>query len=633
MFVRKEPSGSAPNNPGAPATPSITDISLHVFYRLCEHIKNHFLDVEGIFRISGAVDEVRSVRDMLAKDPKMPLTYQSANPNATAHLYASVLTSFLREQPTSLLPFTMYDELCYAQAVYNGKTTAPQKKDANEGAAGDIPPPTMSQEECQKRGLEMFQTQIDQLPQHNKLLLHCLIDLLNGVSKHSDKNKMTASNLGVVFGPTLVKKENEDLMSIMTMTDRCDVVSTIIRNYNKLFPNPPNPQQYTSEGQGSLLRQSTRHSMSRKSRSPSFSSSKVHDKWFESFPGFQSARTLLAQAEAVVETQMAAESEAQKRQQRQTVDPQALAVAMKLSGSSGAAQTLQKELEGARDEAHRSSLALSQVIIKLVEIIREKAALEDENARLYARLETELSRKGYLGSSGEEQAAAENGGEKVVKNRMVADVVKRVDELKSEDFAFEPHDVMKKLDILQARMVHGCAEALPTRVDKTLVAVSNTIKRSADVVQSLQTSSNSGADFVKQLLDESSQQLQQIAKDIELTRTRMSAVAEREIGATAHSIMAYACGEEKPEDFTANPPAKEEAPAEQKKGPPPQSDLMKAMAVLGITITHVDEDGNEIGKKKKKEKKDDASDSDSDSDSDSESDSDDDTESSGKEDN
>jgi len=597
---RKEASTSSAVAP--PPAPQITDIPLDVFYRLCVHLKNNFLDTEGLFRMSGAVDDVRSMREALAKDPKTPFTASSSgNTPRQAHLYASVLTSFLREQSQSLFPFGMYDALCNAQAIYNGKGSTPAKPEGEEkkeqteekkdqGDAVDIPPPPMTPEESQKYGLELFHDCIEKVPKHNKLLLHCLLDLLDGVNKHSEKNKMNANNLGVVFGPTLIKKENEDLMSIMTMTDRCDVIATIIRNFEKLFPNPVNPSDYTpSEGQSgvSLLRHSTRHSMSRNARSASFSSSKVHDKWFESFPGFQSARTLLAQAEQAVETQMAAEAETQKRLQRQTVDPHTLAVAMKLSGSSGAPQSsLQRELEEAREEAHRSSLALSQIIIKLVEIIREKAALEDENARLYARLETELSRKGYFGnSSGDEDKEAANAGP--VKNRMVADVVKRVNSLKSDDFAFEPHDVLKKLDVLQGRMVAGCCEALPTSLEKTLLAVSNTIKRSADVVQSLQTSANSGADFCKQLLDESSQQLQQIAKDVTLTRTRMSAVAEREIGATAHSIMAYACGEEKPNTFVVP----QEAPVpEQKKPPPPQSDLTKAMAVLGIKITRVGSD-------------------------------------------
>jgi len=418
-----------------------------------------------------------------------------------------------------------------------------------------------------------------------------LIDLLYAVNEHSDKNKMTANNLGVVFGPTLVKKENEDLMSIMTMTDRCDVIATIIRNAKKLFPNPLNPQHYSdAQGSSSLLRQSTRHSMSKTSRSASFSSSKVHDKWFESFPGFQSARTLLAQAEAVVETQMTAESEAQKRHARDTVDPQTLAVAMKLSaGGATPSQVLQKELEEAREEAHRSSLALSQVIIKLVEIIREKAALEDENARLYARLETELSRKGYYGGPSEGGASSSASGDGTVKNSVIAEQIKRVDHLQSEDFAFEPHDVLHKLDVLQARMVRGCSEALPPSVDKTIVAVSNTIKRSADVVQTLQSTANSGADFVRQLLDESSAQLQQIAKEMALTRSRLAAVTEREIGATAHSIMAYACGEEESDAFDLKPETNEDA-GKQDAPPPAQSDLSKAMAVLGIKVTNADSD-------------------------------------------
>jgi len=578
-----------------PSTRQLSDIPLEVFHRLCEFIKMNFLDTEGLFRVSGAVDEVRLVREKLAKDPKIPLTTTSSHGTSNAHTYSSVLTSYLREQPTSLLPFTMYDDLCKAQATYVGKcvaakpdssssTTKSESGETTEKA--DIPPPQLTKEECCEQGLKLFKECIDNLPARNRLLLHALIDLLFEVDAHSESNKMSANNLGVVFGPTLVKKENEDLMSIMTMTDRCDIVATIIRNAKKLFPNPVNPQHYsegTTSSSSSLLRQSTKHHMTR--GSTSFSSNKVHDKWFESFPGFQSARTLLAQAEAVVETQMAAESEAQKRLARQTVDPQTFAVAMKLSaGGASPTPALQKELEEAREQAHRSSLALSQVIIKLVEIIREKAALEDENAQLYLRLENEMARKNYFSSSSKDGEDGHGGD--AAKNFMVANEIKRVEEMNSEDFAFEPQDVLHKLDVLQTRMVHGCEEVLPPSIDKTLVAVSNTVKRSADIVQTLQSTTGSGADFVKQLLDESSAQLQTIAKDLSSTRTRMATVAEREIGATAHAIMAYACGEEESDAFDA----KTEEEKRKEGGSTGQpSDMSKAMALLGITITHVDD--------------------------------------------
>lgn len=600
--------GSSGSGGGAGAGLHLSDIPLDVFYRLCAHIKANFLDTEGLFRMSGAVEDVRAMRAALARDPKMPFGTGGAGERYSAHTYTSVLTSYLREQTESLFPFAMYDSLCAAQAVYSG-APAPGAP-AVDAAAGPLPPlpEPPSAQTPQERGVAMLAQCVARLPQRNRLLLHCLVDLLAAVSAHAAANRMTASNLGVVFGPTLVKKENEDLLSMLKMTERCDIVATVVTHALELFPVPPNPQHYTGSSSGgsgggsgvSVLCKATQRQLQGSSGAggagASFSANSAHERWFASFPGFLSAQALLAQAEAAVASQLSANAETQRRLQRQTVDSQALAVALRLQEAGGvvAAAGVQRELAEARAEAHRASLALSQVIIKLVDVIRDKAALEEENARMYAQLETARLQHGYVVPGGgggapgaattttaadnsitaAAAAAAEGDG------GAVAQQLARVAHLDSDVFAFEPRDVLARLAGLETRLAAACDGAVPPSAQATLVAAAHTVRRSAALAQTLRPATGSGAESVQRLLDDASAQLQRAAGELDAGRACMRAAVHSEVARTAEAIVAHALGEDQADAAGAGA-AQEPAAA---AGP---SEMAKALAVLGIDTPRV----------------------------------------------
>lgn len=51
---------------------------------------------------------------------------------------------------------------------------------------------------------------------------------------HSDKNLMTVSNIGVCFGPTLLRPEEETVATIMDIKFCNVVVEILIENYHKV---------------------------------------------------------------------------------------------------------------------------------------------------------------------------------------------------------------------------------------------------------------------------------------------------------------------------------------------------------------------------------------------------------------
>uniref|UniRef100_A0A8C2KDB0 Rho GTPase activating protein 42a n=1 Tax=Cyprinus carpio TaxID=7962 RepID=A0A8C2KDB0_CYPCA len=75
---------------------------------------------------------------------------------------------------------------------------------------------------------------VHKLPEKNKEMLDILI-------KHLHKNLMTVSNLGVIFGPTLMRSQEETVAAMMNIKFQNIVVEILIENYDKIFHQAPDP--------------------------------------------------------------------------------------------------------------------------------------------------------------------------------------------------------------------------------------------------------------------------------------------------------------------------------------------------------------------------------------------------------
>lgn len=61
-----------------------------------------------------------------------------------------------------------------------------------------------------------------------------LIYITNRVAEKSDKNLMTTSNLGVCFGPTLLRAEDESMSTVLDIKFANVVVEILIENCDKV---------------------------------------------------------------------------------------------------------------------------------------------------------------------------------------------------------------------------------------------------------------------------------------------------------------------------------------------------------------------------------------------------------------
>uniref|UniRef100_A0A8C6L422 Rho GTPase activating protein 42 n=1 Tax=Nothobranchius furzeri TaxID=105023 RepID=A0A8C6L422_NOTFU len=77
---------------------------------------------------------------------------------------------------------------------------------------------------------------VHKLPEKNKEMLELLIKHLVTCS-----NLMTVSNLGVIFGPTLMRSQEETVAAMMNIKFQNIVVEILIENFDKIFHQPPDP--------------------------------------------------------------------------------------------------------------------------------------------------------------------------------------------------------------------------------------------------------------------------------------------------------------------------------------------------------------------------------------------------------
>ncbi|XP_029963964.1 rho GTPase-activating protein 42 isoform X2 [Salarias fasciatus] len=82
---------------------------------------------------------------------------------------------------------------------------------------------------------------VHKLPDRNKEMLELLVKHLVTVSAQNQSNLMTVSNLGVIFGPTLMRSQEETVAAMMNIKFQNIVVEILIENFNKIFHQPPDP--------------------------------------------------------------------------------------------------------------------------------------------------------------------------------------------------------------------------------------------------------------------------------------------------------------------------------------------------------------------------------------------------------
>ncbi|KAL0073288.1 Rho GTPase activation protein [Phycomyces blakesleeanus] len=133
---------------------------------MIEHLRQHGMDQEGIFRKSPSSVEFKQVKHALNK--RIPVDLK----NYDIHISSNLVKTFVKELPVPLL--TSRDVHCLDKA-------------------------TVRQER-----VGQMQGVISRLPRYERNVLQYVLCFLGEVADHSDVNSMTINNLAILFAPNLI---------------------------------------------------------------------------------------------------------------------------------------------------------------------------------------------------------------------------------------------------------------------------------------------------------------------------------------------------------------------------------------------------------------------------------------------
>ena len=169
-------------------------------------IEERGVDEEGLYRKSGMQAKIGKIIKEFERGKIEKLDFSEESEN-DIHTISGCLKYLLAHTlPEPLFTFEKHEEL-----VATGKVSS-----------------------YDERSLKL-QGIIKSLPQSNQDLLGLLITHLSLVADHSEKNMMRASNVGVVFGPTLMRPHNETVQSIMNIKYQNIVVQQLIEDNQRIL--------------------------------------------------------------------------------------------------------------------------------------------------------------------------------------------------------------------------------------------------------------------------------------------------------------------------------------------------------------------------------------------------------------
>uniref|UniRef100_A0A803TIP7 GEM interacting protein n=1 Tax=Anolis carolinensis TaxID=28377 RepID=A0A803TIP7_ANOCA len=204
-----------------------------IVVKCTSEIEARALGVQGIYRISGS--KARVERLCQAFENGRGLVELSDH---SPHDITGVLKHFLKELTSPVLPFKLYD--AFITLSRSLQRTEDRSGDDSESSANPI---------------KSTKDLLSKLPATNYNTLRHLIAHLYRVAERNEENKMSPNNLGIIFGPTLIRPPFSNDVSMSCLVDsvyQSQLVEFLILNYERIFGMDDLPSTGLCERENSL---------------------------------------------------------------------------------------------------------------------------------------------------------------------------------------------------------------------------------------------------------------------------------------------------------------------------------------------------------------------------------------------
>ncbi|XP_050968052.1 rho GTPase-activating protein 15 isoform X1 [Labeo rohita] len=191
------------------------------FVRKCtDAVERRGLDTDGIYRVSGNLAVIQKLRFAVNHERAVTTDGRYLFPEDLVqerldlddpqwediHVITGALKLFFRELPEPLVPYGFFHDVVETVKIPDYL----EKVDRLKLLVISMPPPN-----------------------HNTL--RHMIQHLRRVMECSDSNRMTTQNIGIVFGPTLMRPENESGNMAINMVYQNQAIELLLSEYEQIF--------------------------------------------------------------------------------------------------------------------------------------------------------------------------------------------------------------------------------------------------------------------------------------------------------------------------------------------------------------------------------------------------------------
>ncbi|XP_067853333.1 oligophrenin-1 isoform X2 [Heptranchias perlo] len=203
----KEPIYITPN--AKPEEMQLNELGLKFVRRCINAVESKGISTEGIYRTVGSNFQVQKLLTQYF-DPNHPGDVDLQSNEWDIKTITSALKHYLRNLEEPVMTYKLHRELVSASKSDN--------LDYRLGAIHSL---------------------VYKLPEKNREILELIIKHLVNVCSHNKENLMTAFNMGVIFGPTLMRAQEDTVAAMMNIKFQNIVVEIMIEHYERILQSPP----------------------------------------------------------------------------------------------------------------------------------------------------------------------------------------------------------------------------------------------------------------------------------------------------------------------------------------------------------------------------------------------------------